>query len=117
MEENKRELALKTTLYFIIIGHWLVIIGNLLAFFLLPFLSPWYIALPIMSYIGLLTFSRVLDCPMTKLENTIRQQMNLPEIKGFIGHYMLKPLKRAQVKKRIARRHKRDGYDSYGMYR
>ncbi len=112
--DDKEQFFLKTTLGAIVVGHWFIIVGNTLAFFLLPFFSPWYIALPVMSYIALLCFSKVLDCPITKLENKIRKRMNLPEIKGFMGHYMIKPYKKAALKRK---RKPKDGFDSYGMYR
>lgn len=93
-------MFLKVALVAVVIFHWLVIFGNVSAFFVLPFYSPWYIALPIMSYIGLLTFSRVLDCPITKLENIIRKRMGLPEITGFLKQYLFKPLKRAKIRRK-----------------
>lgn len=86
----------------LVAGHWIVIVGNLSAFFILPFATSWYVALPIMSYIGLLTFSRVLDCPLTRLENKIRKQLGMPEIKGFISHYLIKPYVRNRRKRRKA---------------
>ena len=101
---DKKETFLKLILLNLIIAHWVVIIGNLLAFLVLPFAEKWYVALPLMSYIGLLTFSAVLDCPITKLENRIRKHIDLPQISGFIGHYLLKPLKKAQVREKIRRR-------------
>lgn len=93
----------KALLYFVVVAHWAIIFGNVTAFCLLPFYASWYVALPVMSYIGLLTFSRVLDCPLTRLENRIRRDLNLPEVKGFIGHYLIKPyvrFKRSRRKKK-----------------
>lgn len=112
--DEREKLILKALLAFIVTAHWVIIVGNTLAFFLLPFFAPWYVAMPVMSYIGLLTFSKVLDCPITKLENRIRKRIRMPEIKGFIGHYMIKPIKRAKIRKRL---NKPEEYDSYGMYR
>jgi len=97
--ENSQKL-MKFFLVATIVGHWAIIIGNLTAFFVLPFATKWYVALPIMSYIGLLTFSRVLDCPITKLENKIRVKLGMPTIKGFVSHYLVKPYKRRKVAKR-----------------
>ena len=47
----------------------------------------------------LISFSRVLDCPMTRYENKMRVQLGKPTIKGFIGHYFLKPYVRRKVRK------------------
>ena len=47
----------------------------------------------------LISFSRVLDCPMTRFENKMRVQLGKPTIKGFIGHYFLKPYVRRKVRK------------------
>ena len=39
-------------------------------------------------------FSRVLDCPWTRLENQFRSRLGKPEIGGFISHYIKQPLRR-----------------------
>ena len=82
---------MKALLAFVVMSHWAVIVGNVVAFAILPFYASWYVALPLMSYIGLLTFSRVLDCPLTKLENKFRRSMGLTEVKGFVSYYAIKP--------------------------
>lgn len=82
----------KILLYIVIIFHFCILFGNTLAFFILPFKTQWYIACPICSYIVWMTFSRVADCPITKLENVLRRKLNYKLIGGFIGHYILKPL-------------------------
>ena len=62
-------------LLIVVILHWAVVIGNFSAFFILafqgftPFGLPWYVCLPLCSFIALISFSRVLDCPMTRYEN------------------------------------------------
>lgn len=90
-----------------VILHWIVVIGNLSAFIILSIqgLVPgygvdWYVALPLCSFIGLVTFSRVLDCPMTQYENALRARAGRPLIKGFIKHYFLKPYIRWKIKRR-----------------
>ncbi len=95
-----KSLKLRTALGFIVILHCTLIFGNITAFAILPFFTSWYIALPLMSYIGLLTFSRVLDCPLTRFENKLRRSLEIPEIKGFIGHYLVKPYVRYKRSKR-----------------
>jgi len=52
----------------------------------------------------LISFSRVLDCPMTRYENKLRVQLGRPTIKGFIGHYFLKPYIRRKMRKARANR-------------
>ena len=77
----------------LVIFHIGVVFGNAAAFVSLPFLTPWYIALPMCSFICLITFSRELRCPLTNLENSMRKKMGKKEIRGFIGHYMWRPMK------------------------
>jgi hypothetical protein len=92
-------------LLIVVLLHWAVVIGNFSAFFILafqgltPFGFPWYVCLPLCSFIILISFSRVLDCPMTRYENKLRVQVGRPTIKGFIGHYFLKPYMRRKIKK------------------
>jgi len=92
-------------LLIVVLLHWAVVIGNFSAFFILvfqgftPYGLPWYVCLPLCSFIALISFSRVLDCPMTRYENKLRVQLGRPTIKGFIGHYFLKPYVRRKMKK------------------
>ena len=95
----------------VVILHWTVVIGNFSAFFILlvqgltpNYGFPWYICLPLCSFIALISFSRVLDCPMTRYENKLRVQVGRPTIKGFIGHYFLKPYIRAKIKRKRNKR-------------
>lgn len=98
-------------LLIVVLLHWAVVIGNFCAFFILafqgftPYGFPWYVCLPLCSFIALISFSRVLDCPMTRYENKMRVKLGKPAIKGFIGHYFLKPYIRRKVRKA---REKRD---------
>jgi len=98
-------------LLIVVLLHWAVVIGNFCAFFILafqgftPYGFPWYVCLPLCSFIALISFSRVLDCPMTRYENKMRVKLGKPTIKGFIGHYFLKPYVRRKVRKA---REKRD---------
>lgn len=98
-------------LLIVVILHWLVVLGNFSAFFILMVQGltpgyglPWYVCLPLCSFIMLISFSRVLDCPMTRYENKLRVQVGRPTIKGFIGHYFLKPYIRAKVKRKREQR-------------
>ena len=67
----------------------MIVLLNLLAFFVLPFLEPWYVSAPCVSIIFYLTFNRA-PCPLTQIENFFRTRLGLPEIRGFIGHYILR---------------------------
>lgn len=75
--------------YLLVFLHMAVVVGNLISLFILPFMAPWYIALPLCSFLVLLSTSRD-QCPLTRLENKLRRKLNLPTIKGFIGHYLLR---------------------------
>jgi len=72
------------------VAHLLVVIGNSISFFILPFMVEWYIALPLDSFILWVTFSPGASCPLTKLENKIRRRLELEPIGGFIKHYLIK---------------------------
>lgn len=78
----------------LVVFHFYIVIANIIAFFILPFIQPWYISVPLCSLILLLCFSSVIDCPLTKFENYLRRKLKLREIKGFLGHYVIWPLKR-----------------------
>ena len=99
-------------LLIVVLLHWMVVIGNFCAFFILAYQGltpngmPWYVCLPLCSFIALISFSRVLDCPMTRYENKMRVKLGKPTIKGFIGHYFLKPYIRRKIKKARMRREK-----------
>ncbi len=74
--------------------HMFIIVGNIAAVFVLPFYAPWYIALPITALIINLTFSPSVGCPLTMLENRIRRSLGMREIRTFVGHYVVWPVKR-----------------------
>lgn len=82
----------------VVILHFIVVFTNIIAFFVLPFTSLildipfWYsvfLVTPIESFILSVTFSRE-PCPLTRLENKMREKRGLPKIGGFIGHYLLR---------------------------
>jgi len=78
----------------LVIWHMSVVIGNLFAFFVVPFLTPWYIAVPICSFIFLVTFSKEIKCPLTNWENEVRVRIGKKRIGGFVGHYIVKPIRK-----------------------
>ena len=102
---------IKLTLWVLI--HWGVVIGNFLAFFILAYQGfhpnqhvPWYVALPLCTFIAVISFSRVLDCPLTAIENKLRSQIGLPPIKAFIKHYFIKPYVRVRYNRKKKRKEK-----------
>tara|TARA_Y100000593_G_scaffold22677_2_gene45157 strand:+ start:11420 stop:11704 length:285 start_codon:yes stop_codon:yes gene_type:complete len=88
--------ALKIALAALVVFHSYIVVANVLAFFVVPFVEPWYVAVPIMSVVLLLVFSKVLDCPLTNLENHIRKKLGMKRIGGFVGHYFIKPIRRSR---------------------
>ena len=89
---RKKELAKKIALYSLITFHHFVITVNIVAFFILPFLYPLLVWMPLNSFILTVTFTREI-CPLTRLENYIRTSLDMPRIGGFLGHYAVRPVK------------------------
>ena len=79
-------------LYSVIGFHFFVIFVNIIAFFLLPFLYPLWVWMPVNSFILTVTFTREV-CPLTRLENYLRPALGMSRIGGFIGHYLVKPVR------------------------
>lgn len=90
---NRIDSAKKCLLYSVILFHHFVILVNITAFFILPFLYPLWVWMPLNSFILTVTFTREI-CPLTKLENYLRTSLGMSRIGGFIGHYFVKPLKK-----------------------
>ena len=90
---------LKLALYFLIVFHTVIVVLNLAILFIIPFLEPWYVALPIETLIVNLMFSPI-SCPLTRLESRIRISLGMPEIKHFVGHYFVHPLRKAWRKRK-----------------
>ena len=77
-------------LYLTVTLHMFVVIGNAVSFAVLPFVEPAWVALPLMSFILFVSCGPGHSCPLTRVENKIRRELGLIEIRGFIGHYILK---------------------------
>ena len=90
---RKKDLAKKIALYTLVTFHYFVITVNIVAFFILPFLYPLLVWMPLNSFILTVTFTREI-CPLTRLENYIRTSLGMPRIGGFIGHYLVRPIKK-----------------------
>lgn len=78
--------------YSLVVLHIILVITVVLSFFILPFLSPWYIAVPCMTFIWFFSTTKV-DCQLTNLENIMRKRLGIKRIGGFVGHYFLRPTK------------------------
>lgn len=89
---------LKYALYTLVVVHIILIFGVLGSFFILPFWAPWYIALPLMTFIWFFSTTKV-ECHLTNLENAWRQRLKMKRIGGFVGHYFLKPIKKYLLKR------------------
>lgn len=86
----------------LVTAHAAIIVGNIAALFVLPFMAPWYVSIPLMSWLANLMFTAQ-PCPLTKLEDRYRRHLGLPEVKHFMGHYFVWPLKKKfRARKRLA---------------
>ena len=74
--------------------HWVFLILMGVSVPLVLICEPFYISLPICGWIMHLAFSRVLDCPWTRLENVYRSKVGKPAIDGFISHNVVKPYRK-----------------------
>jgi len=85
------------SLWCLVVFHAAVLFFNLVTIVLLPFLTPWYIALPIITLLVNLMFSPV-SCPLTRLESRIRRSLSLPEIRHFMKYYVVDPIRKWRKK-------------------
>jgi hypothetical protein len=77
---------MKTLLYVIIISHTLIVITGTIALILTIMNEPWYVSF----LISTLTINLIFGfCPFTYIENCVRRQLKMPEIKYFIRDYSL----------------------------
>jgi len=83
----------QAALVVVVAAHMALVFANILAFFLLPFLAPWYVAVPLATFLFSFMSTRQ-ECRLTNLENTLRQRLGKPKINGFVGHYLVRPLRR-----------------------
>lgn len=83
---------LHPALVLVAICHFIIILGNILACIIIPFTTPWYIALPLCTFLVRLGLMPD-DCPVTRLENKIRVKLGMVQIDRFITHYYIKPIK------------------------
>ena len=83
-------LWLWTAFYALVVLHITLVLGVIASFFVLPFLAPWYVAFPCMTFVWFFSTTKV-DCQLTNLENTMRPRLGMKRIGGFVGHYFLRP--------------------------
>lgn len=78
-----------------VVAHFLLIAGNVASMFVLPCVGlPWYVFLPLESFLVNLMANPVFKtCPLTNLENYFRVHAGRKPIKGFIGHYVILPIR------------------------
>lgn len=78
--------------------HAVVVIANIALLFIVPFVAPFYISLPIDTLLVNLMFSPT-PCPLTRLEGVLRRKLGMPEIRHFVGHYFIHPVRKAYRKR------------------
>ena len=94
MEMNVNKLNVNELILRVIqITHWMFLIICSVSSIMILINEPFWICVPLLSWIGYLAFSRVLDCPWTRLENYYRSKCGHEEIKTFIGHNIVKPIR------------------------
>ena len=74
--------------YFVVATHWIFLVLCGVSVPLLLICEPFYISIPMSAWIMHLGWSRVLECPWTRVENYYRRKLGMREIKTFIGYYI-----------------------------
>ena len=85
-------LWLWAAFYTLVFVHGCLVIGIIFSFFILPFMAPWYLALPLCTFIWFFSTSQF-NCKSTEAENHLRVRLGMKRIGGFVGHYFVRPLK------------------------
>jgi hypothetical protein len=86
--------ALKESLWFgalcvTVVAHYIVFFANGAAVVILPFCQPWYVSIPLVTFLFNLGTNNW-NCPLTVLENWIRvKKLGMPKIKSFMATYIL----------------------------
>lgn len=80
---------LRLSLVILVVLHLLLVLINLIAMPCLLLYQPWYVSVPLVSFlIRLATVER--ECPLTIVENWLRNKLGMKVINTFIGHYIMK---------------------------
>ena len=110
IKPKRREYFKKSILALVVVVHMFVVVINISAFFVLPFLYPLWMWMPVNSFILTVTFTRE-ACPLTRLENYLRTSLGMRRIGGFIGHYVVKPARKGYKTYKLGRNHQRGTND------
>jgi hypothetical protein len=65
----------------------------------IPFRQPVEVALPVLSLGVWQMTTGGRTCPVTKLENLLRSYVGWKPIRGFVGHYYIKPVRKVLRKR------------------
>lgn len=87
-------MVLKFLLWTVVVIHLVIVAINVIAIPVLLAYAQWYISVPLVTFLVRLAIVER-RCPLTALENYIRKKVNLPTINSFIGHYIVKHIRRA----------------------
>ena len=79
---------LKFLLYFVVVAHFVALVGNIASVVWLLVYAPWYVCFPAITFIVDLAVNNW-KCPLTILENKLRKKLGMNLIGGFIGYYIL----------------------------
>ena len=99
-EKSTKDTSLMTKilLYLLVLFHHLGIIGFLVSVPLLVMNEPFWVWLPVNTWILHLIFSPVLVCPLTIWENKLRKKLGWEKIDTFFKHYYIRPYKQWRKK-------------------
>ncbi len=89
---SKHKTLLWVALVTLVAAHLALVLAFTSSFFVLPFMAPWYQAVPTMTFIWFFSTSKI-ECKFTALENCLRKSLGLRTIGGFVGHYFYKPVR------------------------
>jgi hypothetical protein len=76
----------KFLLMLVVLVHSIILFFNIAAFLIAPFETPWYIWAPMCTVIARIVYGSGI-CPLTVLENRLREKLGMKPIKGFVYHY------------------------------
>ena len=80
--------------FYLVVGfHFFIIFTNLISIPILLFTQSCYISIPISSLLINLMFNHT-NCPITAIENKLRIKLGLRPIKGFVGSWILSPIRK-----------------------
>lgn len=79
---------MRLLLYAVVTFHFGLVLVLASCAVVAPLQAPWYVGLPILVFVAQQFFGN--RCPITNLENRIRRSLGMPEIRGFIGYYILR---------------------------